>query len=162
MFGNNCCRCNENSLNYPERWAVSQEKGFFYFLLNRLLVCMSSSSARPHVIFAEVSPWFNTSLNEQYRILWGCPETLLFTYAILTFFLWHTIFTLSIGTPYLFTIFVLKFENSPFYYLLMCLKYCCMYGKQWRPCSDAAFCGIWSGSTLFAKAYLSQYLGLLW
>ena len=27
-------------------------------------------------------------------------------------------------------------------------------GKQCRPWSDAAFCGIWSGSTLFAKPYL--------
>ena len=35
---------------------------------------------------------------------------------------WFTIFTLSIGTPYLLTILVLKFENSLFYYLLMCLK----------------------------------------
>ena len=32
--------------------------------------------------------------------------------------------------------------NSPFYYLLMCLKCCCMYGKQCRPWSDAAFCGV--------------------
>ena len=56
----------------------------------------------------------------------------------------------------------LKIWNSAFYYLLMCLKYYCMYGKQCRPWSDAAFCGIWSGSTLFAKAYHSQYLGLLW
>ena len=31
--------------------------------------------------------------------------------------------------------------------------------KSW---SDAAECGIWSGSTMFAKAYQSQYLGLLW
>ena len=31
-----------------------------------------------------------------------------------------------------------------------------------RHWSDATFCGIWSVSTLFAKAYLSQYLGLLW
>ena len=44
---------------------------------------------------------------------------------------------------------------------MMCLKYCCMYGKQCRPWSDAEYCSIWSGSTLFAKAYLSQYLGLL-
>ena len=28
--------------------------------------------------------------------------------------------------------------------------------------SDAKYCHIWSGSTLFAMAYLSQYLGLLW
>ena len=54
-----------------------------------------------------------------------------------------------------------KIWSIPFYYLLICLKYCCMYGKYCRPWSDAAFCGIWSGSTLFAKAYLSQYLGLL-
>ena len=39
-------------------------------------------------------------------------------------------------------------NTSPFYYLLMFLKYCCMYGSV-----------PWSGSTLFAKAYLSQYLG---
>ena len=49
-----------------------------------------------------------------------------------------------------------KSWNSPFYYLLMCLKYCCMYGKRCRPSSDATFCGIWSGSTLIAKAYLSR------
>ena len=36
-----------------------------------------------------------------------------------------------------------------------------MYGKQYEPWSDAAFCGIWFGTTLFAKAYLSQYLELL-
>ena len=69
-----------------------------------------------------------------------------------------TVFTLSIGTPYHTCP---KIWNSPFYSLLMCLKYCCMYGKQCRPRSDAASCGIWSGSTLFAKAYLSQYFGLL-
>ena len=61
----------------------------------------------------------------------------------------------------------LKIWNSLFYYLLMCLKhtclkYCCMYGKQCRPWSGPTFCGIWSGFTLFAKACLSQYLGLLW
>ena len=56
-----------------------------------------------------------------------------------------------------------KIWNSPFYYLLMCQKYCycCVDGKQWRPWSDAAFCGVWSGSTLFAKAYLSRYLEFL-
>ena len=54
-----------------------------------------------------------------------------------------------------------KICNSPFYYLFMCLKYCCIYCKQCGPWSDAAECGIWPGSTLFAKAYLSQYLGLL-
>ena len=49
----------------------------------------------------------------------------------------------------------LQIWNNQFKYLLMCLKYCCMYGKQCRPWSDAKFCDIWSGSTLFAKAYLS-------
>ena len=43
----------------------------------------------------------------------------------------------------------------------MCLKYYFKYDNQCRPWSDAAFCSIWSESTLFAKAYLSQYLGLL-
>ena len=65
------------------------------------------------------------------------------------------------NSPYLLTILVLKIWNSQFYYLLMGLEYCYMYGKQCRPWSDAAFCSIWSRSTLFAKAYLSQYLGLL-
>ena len=34
-----------------------------------------------------------------------------------------------------------KIWNNPFYYFLMCLKYCCtcMYGKQCRPWSDTAF-----------------------
>ena len=39
------------------------------------------------------------------------------------------------------------------------LLYAC---KQCRPWSDTAFCSVWPGSTLFAKAYLSQNLGLLW
>ena len=34
-----------------------------------------------------------------------------------------------------------------------------MSGKQCRPWSDAAFCAVWSGSTLFALACLSHYLG---
>ena len=54
-----------------------------------------------------------------------------------------------------------KIWNSPFSCLLMYLKYWCMYGKQCRHWSDAAFCGVWSGSTLSAKAYPSQHLGLL-
>ena len=53
-----------------------------------------------------------------------------------------------------------KIWNNLFYYLLMCLKYWYIYGKQYRPWSDAAFCDVCSGSTLFAKTYLSQYLGL--
>ena len=31
--------------------------------------------------------------------------------------------------------------------------------KQWRPWSDAAFCGVWSGSTLFANFALAQSIG---
>ena len=36
---------------------------------------------------------------------------------------------------------------------------CWMSGKQYRPWSDAMFCSFWSGSTLFAEACLSEYLG---
>ena len=78
-----------------------------------------------------------------------------------------TLFTLNIGTPYLLNHTCPKIWNtcSPFYYLLMCLKYCCMYDKQCWPWSDATFCGIWSGSTLFLKVYprVSVWiLRLLW
>ena len=54
-----------------------------------------------------------------------------------------------------------KILTAPFYYLLMCLKNCWVGSKRSRPWSDAAFCSIWSGSTLFPKTCLSQYLGLL-
>ena len=37
-----------------------------------------------------------------------------------------------------------------------------MNGKQYRPWSDAMFCGVWSGSTLFAQAYLSEYLNTVY
>ena len=37
-----------------------------------------------------------------------------------------------------------------------------LYVWQCRPWSDAIFCSIWSGSTLFANAYLAQFLALLW
>ena len=36
-----------------------------------------------------------------------------------------------------------------------------MYGKLCRHWSGSAFLGIWSGSALFAKGFLTQYLGLL-
>ena len=52
-----------------------------------------------------------------------------------------------------------KIWTSPSKKLLICLKNCWLIGKQYRPWSDAAFCSIWSGSTLFAKAYLYKYLG---
>ena len=35
---------------------------------------------------------------------------------------------------------------------------CWMSGKQCRPWSDAAFCGVWSGCTLFAQTSLSEYV----
>ena len=54
-----------------------------------------------------------------------------------------------------------KIWKSSFYYLSICLNYCWMSGKQRRPWSDAAFCGVWSWSTLFAQAYQPQYSGLL-
>ena len=38
----------------------------------------------------------------------------------------------SSGTPYLLTI-GHKILSSPFYYLLMCLKYCCMYENSVDP-----------------------------
>ena len=43
-----------------------------------------------------------------------------------------------------------KTWTSPFYYLLKCLNFCSISGKQYMPRSDAAFCGVWSGPTLFA------------
>ena len=49
--------------------------------------------------------------------------------------------------------------KSLFHYLLMCLKFWWMSGKQCRPGSDGPYCGVWYGSTLFAQACLSQYLG---
>ena len=47
-------------------------------------------------------------------------------------------------------------STNPFYYLWMCIKLR-MSGKQCRPWSDAAYCGVWSGSPLFAQACLSEY-----
>ena len=52
--------------------------------------------------------------------------------------------------------------KSLFHYLLMCMQKCVMRWKQCRPWSDAAFCGVCSGSTLFVQACRFQYLGLLW
>ena len=37
-----------------------------------------------------------------------------------------------------------------------------MSGKECRPRSNAAFCGIWSGSTLFAQSNLFKYLAWIW
>ena len=60
-------------------------------------------------------------------------------------------------STFVLTILALKFEKvHSTVRLLMGLKYRCMYGKQCWSWSNAAFCGVWSGSTLFAKACLSQ------
>ena len=63
-----------------------------------------------------------------------------------------TVFTLSIGT--LNTLQYFSCENSMFHYLLIhvCLKYCWTSGLIGL---------VLSGSTMFAQACLSQYLGLL-
>ena len=63
----------------------------------------------------------------------------------------YTVFTLSIETPYPLTTLVLKFEivHSTTFLCVLNLAVC------------MAFCGVWSGSTLFAKVCLSQYLVLL-
>ena len=49
-----------------------------------------------------------------------------------------------------YTLFILKF-----YCLLICLN-CWIRGKQRRTWSDATFCTVWSGSSLFAQAGLSE------
>ena len=96
------------------------------------------------------------------QVLYNWPSWVLMVVTRIVIVCCYTILTLNIGTilssyhtcPMIF--------KSLFHYLLMCLKYCCMYGKQCKPWWDATFCSIWSGSTLFEKACLSQYLGLLW
>ena len=39
-----------------------------------------------------------------------------------------------------------KIWTRLFYFLLICLKWCLISGKQCRSRSDATFCGIWAGS----------------
>ena len=54
-------------------------------------------------------------------------------------------------------------RTSPSYYLMMCLSNCWMNGKQCRPWSDAALCGIILNLIWVYIYYLCrQYLGLLW
>ena len=60
------------------------------------------------------------------------------------------------GHPNSLPCFVQIFEQSV--YLCMYLKYCWMSGKQCRPRSDAATCGVWSGSIQFAQTFLSENL----
>ena len=69
-----------------------------------------------------------------------------------------TVFTLNIWTL---DLTCRKFWPSPFYYRLKLLENGYMSGKQCRPWSDAAFCGVLSGSTVFAQVCLSQILWLL-
>ena len=47
--------------------------------------------------------------------------------------------------------------NNIIFLLFDLSKNCWMSGKQWRPWSDTALCGVWSGSSLFAQACLSQH-----
>ena len=51
-------------------------------------------------------------------------------------------------------------EEEAFYNFLMCLNYCCLNSNQGILWSGAAECGIRSGTTLFAQAFLSEYLEL--
>ena len=55
-----------------------------------------------------------------------------------------------------------KLWTNSFNYLLMDLKYCWMRSKQSRAWSHTILWGIWSGFTLFAQAFLFQYIILLW
>ena len=56
-----------------------------------------------------------------------------------------------------------SFHTNPFIWkhpvATCCYVYkCWISGKQCRPWSDAAFCGVWPGSTLFANTFRSNYL----
>ena len=51
-----------------------------------------------------------------------------------------------------------KIWTRTIYRPMLCLKYYWMSGKQCGPWWDTTFCGISSGSTLFAQACLSQYI----
>ena len=72
-----------------------------------------------------------------------------------------TIFTLSIWTPQLLTVVSLEFEQGQVTTHVVS-KNCWISGKLCRPWWDAAFCGISSGSTLFAQAWLSKYIPWIW
>ena len=69
-----------------------------------------------------------------------------------TFILWIQRINLNTRTPEFLTILVLKFKHVRFptcwgvWNGWMCSK----HGRPWL---DAAFCGVWSGSTLFAQAF---------
>ena len=71
-----------------------------------------------------------------------------------------TVLTLSIRTSQRLPYFFLNFNK---YNLLpnIVSKNCWMSGKQCRPWRDAAFCGVLSGSTLFAQACLSEHIRYL-
>ena len=66
----------------------------------------------------------------------------------------HIVFTLNIRTSQLITILLLKFWKTSAWW---CIYKWGLSSKQRGPWSDAAFCGVWSGSTLFAQACLSKY-----
>ena len=67
-------------------------------------------------------------------------------------------FTLNIWTPPLLIVLVLTLEQ----FILLpsdVFQNCWMGGKECRSWSDATFCGVWSGPTLFAQAVCLKYLG---
>ena len=130
---------------------------FWYFLLKKcgwFLQCKSFCTAKATLIFSakkfqhicvSLDINFNKSLtnnNVSFEQLGPCHY---YKY-------WNTL-TLYSVCP--------KIWNSLFYYLLMCLRWYWMSGKQCRPWADIVFWYVWSGSALFAQACLSQYLGLL-
>ena len=59
-----------------------------------------------------------------------------------------------------FYLILLKFQQDHFT-IEECVKNCLLSCKQDRPWSDAAFCGIWSGSVFCAQTFLFKYSGLL-
>ena len=70
-----------------------------------------------------------------------------------------TIFTIGTQTLELLTILVLKFEQVNLNTCIDVSKFKLPdEAKQCKPWSDATFCGIWSGSTLFAHLRPTDYL----
>ena len=116
------------------------------FLIRVLIVCMKKFCILDYLKYIQ---WRSdqTAIAQADLNLWWAHMSKVaarFSFATICFVDCNVIiFTLSIGTSYLLTIW-----KNLFCYRLMCLKYCCIYGKQCRPWSDAAFCGIWSGCLL--------------
>ena len=75
---------------------------------------------------------------------------------------WQTVqdFTLSIRTPSVLAILVLKLKS--FWLPVDVSKNCSMSDKRCKPWSDAAFCSVWSGFTLFTHAYARILRVYIW